>query len=102
MIIQRFKYPGMTLSFKREYDFQIKMNAHGYTVQDDYFNVYVWAEDLEKLWLRVKEDFLFLWNEYALEKDENLATAALSLKNRLLDEIEANYLLPVCDNPEKN
>jgi hypothetical protein len=72
------------LGFEPFYDPDIHMMA----IQCPEFGMFVSGNTKEELKREVEEDIAFLWEEIALEKDDNLTRGAIALKNRLLEMFE--------------
>ena len=85
--IYQIKYKNKILCFIEPYLVAPKIINKGpykYEFNDSNFDIYVIATSHVSLEKQIKEIFLMLWEEYALEDDSNLTNKAIELKKLLL------------------
>ena len=55
-----------------------------YILEDEVYNLHLWADSLEELEGLLYEQFVFFWKNFVLEEDKMLNFQALKLKYNLL------------------
>lgn len=79
--LHRFKSPlELTIVFDTDTNF--------YVIDNDIFNINVYAEAIDELLEELSEELAFLWCTYAQGNSDNMTSQAIELKNRLLSAID--------------
>lgn len=72
------------LRFRPFYDPDIHMMV----ITSPELKIFVSGKTWEELRRGIEEEIVFLWEEYALEKEENMTKGAIDLKKKLLETFE--------------
>ncbi|WP_316557001.1 hypothetical protein [Methanimicrococcus hongohii] len=76
------------MKVKKEIPFEVTLEDDIYIIQNDIFDIFSFNRDLEKAKIEIEEQIQFLWSEYVLANEEELAPIGLVLKNLLLNYIK--------------
>ncbi|GMO60924.1 MAG: hypothetical protein Ta2D_06670 [Rickettsiales bacterium] len=87
--LSQFTINNKTLKFNTPISFIPKLNDTKdlFFIEEDKFNISVYSPTIIELENDLKEEILFLWNEYA-KSEENMTPLALKLKQTLLENIK--------------
>ncbi len=90
LCLSEVPYGNRLLRFREPLTLQPKFDeSEGlYTVENELLGILVFAYSRAALVDELYEEIWVLWDEYACERDENLAASALDLKRQLLDALE--------------
>lgn len=83
-----FKYKKNTYCMKKELQYLITDSNGFITVTNAILGSYLCTEKVENIKKTIYEDIDFLWQNYAQEKDSNMTTDAIILKNNLLEYVQ--------------
>ena len=88
--ILEFEVEGRRIVAKNVVEFQQERDETGsyLLARDERFGIYLAAETREELEIAVREEFKFLWRQYAMENDDALSDDAIYLKAELLNTFE--------------
>jgi len=92
VIVDRIKAYGLTLKLNHPVLYRISYNKeyNAYCAVIQRFNVFALGDSPVEVEEAVKQEFGWLWREYAMAEDNTLAEDAKALKYELLREIEVS------------
>lgn len=79
---------NVKIIFKNAVEFDITKDGDYYCAEIPEYNIYEASITIDELLKSIGEEFVFLWDSYACEDDDNLTKDAIELKYNLLHNAE--------------
>lgn len=85
IVIYRININGQDIDAREPLFFNPELGeSEMYILEDEVYNLHLWADSLEELEGLLYEQFVFFWKNFVLEEDKMLNFQALKLKYNLL------------------
>lgn len=89
LLVSGFEYDGRYFIVdSKVFIFQIQTDGNLFFVENDLLRLYSYGNSITELYTALKRDIAFLYNEYALVDDNELAVDALALKRTLVGSMK--------------
>ena len=85
--IVKLEYNGLKLNFIKPYMMTVKVEGEYLVHENAKLNMVVYGKTLDELIESFFDDMCFLWRDYALANDSELAPCAIKLKQYLLSQV---------------
>lgn len=85
IVIYRINIDGKDIDAREPLFFSPELGESTmYVIEDEVYNLHLWADSLEELEGLLYDQFVFFWEKFVLEEDSKLNCQALKLKYNLL------------------
>ena len=79
---------GITLHLKEKLTIPVNYEEGWFSIDFPEVNIFIADESKDELREHFCEDFVFVWNEYAMEDDENLTSDGIAIKRWMLSAVK--------------
>ena len=91
LFVEQIECGEFKIKLRKPYRFGLNFTEEYYIVDDDYLDIHICEKNIDEVKRSISQEFVFLYNAYAEEKDENLTKGAQVLKRKIIDLIEGVY-----------
>jgi hypothetical protein len=82
-IIEKFEWHGKTVYFNQQVSYIIYKESDLFTLDSSFLDIQIFDETKKLAVESFYDEVMFLWEEYAMELDENLTIDGKELKNKV-------------------